>query len=245
MSNFSPDSKPRLAEGIYLVTDPAMSMARIGQSPEPTSDSKSWHQLAIAETLSTCLAAVDAGVQVLQLRWKNVDAKYLFDLALAVSKMVADRAQIFINDRVDVYLAAKAAGAKITGVHIGQTDLSPKLVRQLITADGLLGLSAASKTELEQSALLGEIIDCLGVGVVRSTDTKPDSPPPLGIAGIARIAEQSAYPVVAIGGIKAGDIAQLAKSKVHSAAVVSAIVAANDPGAAAGELVNIWRENRG
>lgn len=243
--NFTKQSQGRVAPapGIYLVTDPGQSMARIGKPARAESTDHAWHDRAIAETLATIEGAVNAGVSTVQFRWKNVDAGYLLDLVMAGAKVIDGRAQIIVNDRVDVFLAAQQAGANLTGVHIGQTDLPPKLVRDLV-GDAQIGWSAASPAEMARANALGDVIDCVGVGSVHVTHSKDDAPEPLGTAGIADIAAHSRHPIIAIGGITKADIEPLASTDIHSTAVISAIVSANDPAAAARDLVKIWNETK-
>ncbi|MDO5672345.1 MAG: thiamine phosphate synthase [Actinomycetaceae bacterium] len=211
--------------GIYLVTDPPMSGG-------------------VKETLAAIVASVDAGVTTVQIRWKNAPGGIFLDLALRTHELVGTKAAIIINDRIDVFLAARAQGTELSGVHIGQDDLPPVQVRDLIGPDALLGYSAGTPAELARAnSLPPGIIDHIGVGVLRSTLTKQDAPPALGVEGINAIAKAQALPVVAIGGIKTSDIPGLASGGVHAAAIVSGILAATDPGPAAKEYVDLWRKN--
>lgn len=244
--------RPQPREGIYLVTDPSMSMARVGQPSRAESTDRRWHYRAIDETLALIHAACQAGVTTVQLRWKNVDAHYLFELVREAAPTiraarhtpVTDTArplpQLIINDRIDVYLAAREKGWDVDGVHIGQTDLPPELTRELVGDDAQIGWSAATPSELDVARALGATIDCIGTAVVRHTATKTDAPGALGVTGIDEIARTISLPVIAIGGITRADIPAIAASRIHSAAVVSAIVAAEDPGEAAADLVNLW-----
>lgn len=241
--------RPTPLPGIYLVTDPGMSMMRIGEVVQAESTDVAWHHRAIDETVKLAVAAQDAGVTTIQLRWKNVDAGYFLILAREVSTALAarkakhstpGRMQVIINDRVDVYCAARDEGLRVDGIHIGQTDLPPTHARALAGPDAQIGWSASTPTELQEARKLSATIDCLGVGVVRNTSTKSDAPDALGIRGIDRIARAEHFPIIAIGGIDPADIPAIAASRIHSAAVVSAIVAAEDPGEAARALVDLW-----
>ncbi|MDO5722597.1 MAG: thiamine phosphate synthase [Actinomycetaceae bacterium] len=216
-------------EGIYFVTDPDLA------APGASDKEK------IAVTARQVEAAIAAGVGIIQLRWKPCDAGPLLDLTAACA---SEDAVMVVNDRVDVYLAARAQGLPVDGVHIGQSDLPPELVRQIVGPNALVGWSAASESELTQARALSSMLNSIGVGVVRDTSTKPDAPPPLGVEGIARIARDFPLPVTAIGGIKAADVTALAAGGVHSAAVVSAIACADDPFAAAQELVDNWNQGK-
>lgn len=224
------NERAQLAEGIYFVTDPDYAC------PGSTDADK------IATTAHQVRAAIAGGVRTIQLRWKPCDAGPLLELAKAC---VSEAAAFIINDRVDVFLAARAAGLPVAGVHIGQSDLPAGLVRQIVGPQAHIGWSAASANELQQARKLVGVIDSIGVGVVRDTATKTDAPPPLGVEGIAAIARDFPLPVVAIGGIKHADIAAIAAAGIHSAAVVSAIACAPDPRVAAGELVAAWQHGKG
>jgi thiamine-phosphate diphosphorylase len=83
-------------------------------------------------------------------------------------------------------------------------------------------------------------VDYLGVGVIRSTQTKIDHPPVLGLAGFARFAAQSPLPCVAIGGITMADSAVLRRDGAAGLAVVSLICGADDPAEVARDLVERW-----
>lgn len=217
-----------LHPGIYLVTDPDLSMKRAGLNPADFQSEKAWHIQAMSETVHSIREANKAGVKVIQLRWKNVDAGYLLHLTQLAADALSPDAQLFINDRVDVFLAAKANGIRVDGVHVGQTDIPATLVRDMIGPDALLGLSAASPEELVQAEEIADQLDYLGVGTLRDTATKTDAPQALGLEGISRIADTCSLPIVAIGGIKYPDIAGIASTNIYSAAVVSALVCASD-----------------
>lgn len=191
-------------------------------------------------TLEVIRAAVAGGVQWVQLRAKDESAREFHELALAAGEITRDKAELLINDRVDVYLAARAAGAAVTGVHIGQQDLPVALVRELIGPEAILGLSASTDEQLHAANEAARLIDYLGVGAIRATPTKKDHPTPLGIAGFARAAGISTLPCVAIGSLEATDADILRQSQAAGMAVVRAICAATDPQRATTELINAW-----
>lgn len=190
-------------------------------------------------------AAVDAGIPLVQLRDKTAPTRILLDRALVLSAAIAGRARFVINDRVDVVLAARDAGARIDGVHLGQSDLPPVSARALLGPDALIGWSAQTRSQLRAAdAFPAGTLDYLGVGAVRATATKPDHPTPLGIDGFRAIAAATALPCVAIGGVTVGDADRLLAPGAGAAtglAVVSAICQATDPADAARELVAATR----
>lgn len=180
------------------------------------------------------LAALRGGATVVQLRDKRASDQEMVAQALRLKPhCVAARVPLVINDRLSVALAAGA-----DGLHIGQGDGDPRLARAALGAGRILGLS------IEMAAQLGNIpagtVDYIGVGPIRATATKPDHAAPLGFDGLARIAAASPLPVVAIGGIVAGDIPALRATGCAGLAVVSAIAASADPEAATRALRMAW-----
>ena len=146
--------------------------------------------------------AAGAGADVVQLRAKSVTARELLRQAVALSEVVDRRSLLVIDDRVDVALAARDAGARIDGVHLGQSDLPPETARRLLGTHAVIGWTANTPAHLAAaSALPPRTIDYLGVGVIRPTFTKPDHPPVLGIDGFAALAAAAPLPCIAIGGV--------------------------------------------
>lgn len=135
---------------------------------------------------------------------------------------------LIINDRVDVALACGA-----DGVHVGQGDMAAADVRRLMPG-ALIGLSVESLAQLE--AAEAAPVDYYGVSPVFSTVTKADAAPALGLAGLAALRARTARPLVAIGGIHAGNAAAVMAAGADGLAVVSALCAAADPTVAAREL---------
>ncbi|WP_433677513.1 thiamine phosphate synthase [Microbacterium gorillae] len=186
-------------------------------------------------------AAVDAGVETVQLRAKQSATRDFLDLTAAASDVIRGRARLLINDRVDIVLAARASGIHVDGAHLGQSDLPPAIARTLLGDESVLGLTADTRAHL--AALDGEpssAVDYLGVGAIHPTSTKPDHPRPLGVSGFAEFAESAPLPCVAIGGITVADVAALRRAGAAAIAVASAICAATDPGRAAADLVSAW-----
>ena len=210
--------------GTYLVTDAALCGNR--------------------GVLSVIHAAVAGGVTTVQIREKTASARELFDLVLHAAEVIDDRAKLIVDDRVDVFLAARAVGARIDGVHVGQSDLPVAAVRAIVGADAVVGLTANTREHLEAVAALPRgTVDYLGVGVIRPTATKPGHPRPLGVAGFAALAASTELPCVAIGGVALADTAELRAAGAAGRAVVSAICAAPDPERAARAFVAAWTES--
>ncbi|WP_104117386.1 thiamine phosphate synthase [Arthrobacter sp. B1805] len=183
-------------------------------------------------------AAVAGGVTCVQVRDKHAGGSALLDLLAAVAAAVGGRVPVLIDDRVDVYLAAREQGVRVDGVHVGQSDLPADVARRIIGPDAVVGLSAATAEEFARAhALPPGTVDYLGVGAVHATATKPDHPAPLGVDGFAALVRDVRLPCVAIGGISRADVGPLRRAGAAGVAVVSAICASADPRSAAQELL--------
>jgi thiamine-phosphate pyrophosphorylase len=203
---------------VYLVTDRGLSGVR-----------------GVKETV---LAAVRGGATVVQLRDPDATTRDLVVEARALVGLLRPHSvPLIVNDRVDVALAADA-----DGVHVGQSDMDASDARALIGPDRILGLSITEEADLDRSDLT--VVDYLGVGPVFATPTKADAAPPMGMAGLKRIAARTGLPIVAIGGLHAGNAADALAAGAQGVSVVSAICAAPDPEAATRELAEIVRAAR-
>ena len=111
--------------------------------------------------------AVAGGATTVQIRGKQLGDAELLRIVTAVADRLDGRATLLVNDRVDVYLAAREAGAAVHGVHIGQSDGGAEAVRERIGVHAVLGLSAAAPEHLAEAAALPPgVVDYLGVGAV-------------------------------------------------------------------------------
>jgi thiamine-phosphate diphosphorylase len=182
-----------------------------------------------------------------QVRGKDLSAAGLLAAVEACASAIDGRAALIVNDRVDVYLAARAGGVCVDGVHVGQQDIPVDRVRALVGPDAVVGLSASLAEELAALRRLPErSADYLGVGAVRATPTKRDHPEPLGWDGLARfVSAADGLPCVAIGGVGVGDAEEARRAGAAGLAVVRAVCAAADPRAAAAALRLEWREAAG
>ncbi|MCI1984933.1 MAG: thiamine phosphate synthase [Lactobacillus sp.] len=173
----------------------------------------------------TFLAKVDAacanGVTMVQLREKALSTRDYDTLALQV-KTITDRYQLplIIDDRVDICLAVDAAG-----VHIGDSELPVAVTRRLLGPDKLLGVSA--KTVATAQAAAADGADYLGVGAIYPTQTKAHARR-TSLETLIAITTAVTVPVVAIGGVKAANIASFQGSGIAGVAIVSEIMQAPD-----------------
>lgn len=200
-------SRPRSVYSLCLVTDRDLAGGR-----------------SLAEVVS---AALRGGVTMVQLREKSASTRAFLEEAGALRRLLdGTGVPLIINDRVDVALAVGA-----DGVHVGQSDMPVEIVRALIGPTKLVGLSITDAAEINRAD--ANAADYLGIGPVHPQATKPDASTPLGIGGFGRLRALSSKPVLAIGGIKPKDVDLLLAEGADGFAVVSAIMAAADPEAAA------------
>ena len=145
-----------------------------------------------------------------------------------VASMDCYHIPLIIDDRIDIMLAVDAAG-----VHVGQSDMPAAIARQMIGPDKILGVSAANLTE----ALMAEAdgADYLGVGAMYPTKTKTDAD--FTTRETLEAIKRSVHiPVCAIGGINEKTILDFKGSAIDGFAIVSAIMASEEPKAAAEKL---------
>jgi thiamine-phosphate diphosphorylase len=202
-------------------------------------------------------AAIEAGFTCIQIRSKVASAIEMIELVGQTAKVIAqakksDEVALLVDDRLDVVLAAKKRGIKVDGIHVGQSDIPVDVCREYLGPDSIVGLSAKTHDLFDyiQTADVSQI-DYFGAGPLRETATKPDCGLDTdgkvitrSFAELKEIAKLSPIPVVVGGGVKVGDIPSLAKTGVDGFFVVSAVSEADDPKAAATDLVNSWRKNR-
>ncbi|MDO6461540.1 thiamine phosphate synthase [Granulosicoccaceae sp. 1_MG-2023] len=172
------------------------------------------------------------GVSTIQLRCKDLSGQALDnEIARAVAIARRYRARLFINDH---WQAAIRHGAY--GVHLGQEDLDSAKTAAIADAGLRLGISTHCHAEVARAvALRPSYIAC---GPVFPTNTKIMPWQPLGLPGLRYWqALLQDYPVVAIAGIKPGNIAEVAASGVSGIAMITAITGAPDPQAVTAELI--------
>lgn len=185
----------------------------------------------------TVREAVEGGVTIVQVR--DPDASDDDFLALSRQVVAAIRGSgvpVVLNDRVHLVAAAGADGA-----HVGQSDLPVDEARRILGPDAVLGLSASEPEEFAAAQALNARLDYIGIGPVFPQRTKLDIGAALGIDGLARRVSACPWPAVAIGGVKASNLAAVKSTGVAGGCVVSAVCGTPDPVAAARELVSVWR----
>ena len=195
---------------LYLVTDRALARGRM--------------------SVEIVREAVAGGATCVQLREKNCGTREFLEEARAVQAALRGTGvPLIVNDRVDVALAVGA-----DGVHLGQQDMPIAEVRRLGPPGWIIGISAECVEDAIRAEREGA--DYLGVSPVFATPTKTDTAHPLGLAGLRQMRAATKLPLVAIGGIHAGNAREVIRAGADGLAVVSAIVSADSPREAAGRL---------
>jgi thiamine-phosphate pyrophosphorylase len=203
---------------LYLVTDQGLARGR--------------------SIIDVAAAAVHGGVTCVQLREKKCSTLDFIEQAFALKdRLKSTGVPLIINDRVDV---AMAVGAD--GVHLGQTDMPLKIAKKILGNSMIIGISAESLEDAVEAEKNGA--DYLGVSPIYATPTKTDTAPPLGLEGLQSIRNTVRLPLVGIGGLNRNNSAAVIRSGADGVAVVSAIMAAEDPAAAAGDLMQLVSEAR-
>jgi thiamine-phosphate pyrophosphorylase len=179
---------------------------------------------------------VDAGVDLIQLREKDLEAGDVIRVAEAVLEACRGAGvPLIINDRPDVALALGASG-----VHVGQRDLPPEAARRVVP-DGIVGLSTHAPDEIDSAVASAPPArpDYIAVGPVYATPTKPGRPA-VGLDLVRHAARHAAgLPWFAIGGIHAGNLPDVVAAGARRIVVVRAITEAPDPPSATAQLKEI------
>jgi len=174
------------------------------------------------DVVDVATEALRAGAPALQLRDK---ASPPGDL-LPVGRLLADAARavgalFFVNDRLDLALAVGA-----DGVHLGASDLPVRAARRAAPPGFLIGATAGDPVAAQAAASAGA--DYVGCGPVYVTQTKAAAGP-IGLPGLAAVADSVDVPVVAIGGIEPARAPDVFRSGAAGCAAASAVMGAADP----------------
>jgi len=176
-------------------------------------------------------AALAAGAPAIQLRDKEATARELAETARALLPLTrAAHALLFINDRLDVALATGA-----DGVHIGPDDIPLTAARRIAPPPFLIGCSTDDPTEARKLERDGA--SYIGCGAVFGTGTKDVGGEHIGTDRLDEVARAVDIPVIAISGINESNIHEIARTHAAGAAVVSAVMGADEPGEVVRQLL--------
>ena len=207
---------PPLGFRLYVVTDRQQTAGR-----------------PLAEVVA---AAARGGLGAVQLREKDLSAGELYDLGVSLQKALDPQGvPLLVNDRIDVALALDAAG-----VHLAGHSLPTRTARRVLGPDKLLGVSTHGLETARRAA--DEGADFVVFGPVFATPSKLAYGPPQGLSRLAEVVRGVPVPVIGIGGITPGNLAQVMQTGAHGVAMIRAVLAAPDPCAAARELCGLLTE---
>lgn len=198
--------------GVYLVTEAGLAGDRT--------------------TTDVVRDAIAGGVDVIQLREKTASARDRYDLGRNLRALTREAGvDLVVNDRVDIARAIDA-----DGVHLGDDDLPVEAARAQLGDETVVGRSVSTVEGARDAERAGA--DYLGVGAVYRTGTKDTDPDQtaVGLDRVRAIREAVSIPLVGIGGVDAENAADVVAAGADGVAVVSAIMAAEDPTAATAAL---------
>jgi thiamine-phosphate pyrophosphorylase len=177
--------------------------------------------------LDVVAAALQGGVDAVQLREKDLTTRALFELGTQLRELCnRHRARLLVNDRIDVALAVHA-----DGVHLPANSFNPGDARHLLGSDALIGVSTHALAEARAADEAG--VDFIVYGPIFDTPSKRAFGAPLGLNALAEVTRAVSTPVLAIGGITAGQVPAVRARGAQGTAVVAAILEASDPRGAA------------
>jgi thiamine-phosphate pyrophosphorylase len=183
-------------------------------------------------------AALRGGARAFQLREKDLPPRDLYPLAKEMRQLTQPYdARLLINDRIDVALAVNA-----DGVHLTTTSLPARVARQLLGPERLIGVSTHSLAEAQEAAEGGA--DFLVFGPIFFTPSKAPYGEPVGLEPLRAVRAVVELPILAIGGVKKANLEQVIAAGADGIAVISAIIAADDPTAASQDLLTALRSRR-
>lgn len=181
-------------------------------------DRKQLVGLALLEALEQALRA---GVQIIQLREKDLTPIELYELGRKVIRICQNyRAKLLINDRADIARAIEASG-----VHLTSVGIPPYEARKCLSKGSLIGVSIHSLEEARRAERDGA--DFVNFGPIYPTSSKPMSEPK-GLKALKEVCSNLRIPVFALGGIRPENARECLENGAYGVAVISAILGVTD-----------------
>lgn len=166
--------------------------------------------------------ALEAGVDAIQLREKDLSVRQLFDMAVWMRELTEEyAAKLFINDRVDVALSVGA-----DGVHLGRSSIPAYAVRKISGDKLMVGVSTHGIEEAMTAEKDGA--DFITVGPIYETPSKLKYGKPIGVNTLGGVKSRVSIPVFAVGGITLDRVKEVRDAGADGIAVISAILGAKD-----------------
>jgi len=196
------NSEPR-SWGLYVVTDRSQTKGR------PLD--------------AVIAAALQGGAKAIQLREKDLSGRALYDLAQQLLPVVhSHRAALLVNDRIDLALTLP-----LDGVHLAQSSLPPAEARRLLGTGRLIGVSCHTLEEAIEAQDGGA--NFVVLGPLFATPSKGVYGPPVGLERLRDVRQHLRLPILGIGGVIAANAPEVIAAGADGVAVISAVMAANDP----------------
>ena len=174
------------------------------------------------DNIEVVKAMINSGIRIIQYREKEKKPLQKYNECLKIRELTKKAGVTFIvNDDVDIAMLVKA-----DGVHIGQDDLPPEKVRELVGNEMIIGLSTHSPQQAQDAVRKG--VDYIGVGPIFKTYTKKDVCKPVGLEYLDYVVKNIDIPFVAIGGIKESNVHEVRTRGARCIAMVTEIVGAEN-----------------
>ncbi len=174
---------------------------------------------------------IRSGADAVQYRAKRLSKRQYYENVSSLLPIARqNRVPLFVNDYLDIALAISA-----DGIHLGQNDLPCAAARPLVPRHMILGVSTHSLDEASRAVLDGA--DYVAIGSIFPTTTKESPEAIVGTEMIGMVKEKvGTLPLIAIGGIHAGNAHSVIRAGADGIAVASAVLRADDPSGAVKEL---------
>jgi thiamine-phosphate pyrophosphorylase len=195
-------------------------------------------QVVGGDLIQTVESALYAGVKAIQLREKDVFSRELYELAFELRKLTSRfGARLLINDRVDIALAVEA-----DGVHLGADSMPIHRVRRVLGPSKLIGVSCHNQISAITAQENGA--DFITFGPIFLTPSKARYGDPVGLEKLETVADLLDIPIFGLGGIHRDAIPQVLAAGAYGIALISAIIADEDPCNAATEILATMAASR-
>jgi thiamine-phosphate pyrophosphorylase len=172
----------------------------------------------IENLLAKIRGAVAAGVDWVQVRERNMPARELLALARAAINESEGRTRILINDRLDVALAAGAAGVHLGGASVPAREVIRWCRAGNAPAEFLIGVSCHSIEDVQKAEAAGA--SYVFFGPVFETPSKKRFGPPQGVTKLAEACRAARIPAIAIGAVNEGNAAECMRAGAAGIAAI-------------------------
>jgi thiamine-phosphate pyrophosphorylase len=175
----------------------------------------------IDELIANTAKAILNDINWIQIRVKDVSDQEFILTANRIKVVIPEKVTVLLNDRYHLVDELKA-----DGVHIGQNDANPDLVREYLGDNKILGITANKLNHIKST--INSKPDYYGIGPYRFTKTKSNLSPILSLEDMIemRLWLERSYPntfVVPIGGITFDDFLTLKSAGFNNLAMSGAI----------------------